>query len=117
MLPREMGDTRFDAFRTQSEHQPVVAELAFRPGDPVVVGEVLQIDLRPVRERVVGRHRYVRRVVEQFGHGETAGHRQPLVAPVEHHRQVDISPQHGPDSGLGFQFRCTYPQFGVVRVQ
>ena len=40
--------------RSQREHQPLVAELALRPGDPLVVGEVLQIDLG-ARPRVGGR--------------------------------------------------------------
>ena len=38
-----LGSTPWDA---QREHQPLVAELALAPGDPLVVGEVPEVDLR-----------------------------------------------------------------------
>lgn len=109
-----MADMRLDALGTQREHQPLVAELALAPGDPLVVGEVAEVHLRTVRVPVPDRHRHIGRVVEDRRLHQAVGQRHRLVVPVEHDRQVEIATHHPGDPGLRLQLAGAHPQPGVV---
>ncbi|CAM5696936.1 hypothetical protein SGLAM104S_09177 [Streptomyces glaucescens] len=75
-----MGDPGLDAFGAQRVQQPFVTELALAPGDPLVVREVLQVDLVPVGERVPLGHGDLHGIVEDRRLGEPLRHGQRLVA-------------------------------------
>jgi hypothetical protein len=44
-----VADVRLDALGAQREHQPLVAELALAPGDPLVIGELGEVHLVAAR--------------------------------------------------------------------
>ncbi|BAU81804.1 ABC-type sugar transport system, periplasmic component [Streptomyces laurentii] len=105
----DMGDAGLDALGAQGEHQPFVAELAARPGHPLLVGEVLQVDDLAAGQRVVGGKGQVGGVVEEMGPFEPGGDGRPLVVPVEDDRQVAVAAQYFADPGLGFQLGADAP--------
>ncbi len=112
-----VGDARLDAFAAQGQHQPVVAELALGPGDPLVVREVLQLHFGAVGERVVGGHRDVGGVVQDRRLGQPFRQRQRLVVPVEDDRDVDVAAHHARHRHVGLHLLQLAPELGVGTAQ
>lgn len=112
-----MSDVRFDTLGAQGEHQPLVAELALVPGDPLVVRELPEVHLVPAREPVPGGHRHIGGVVEDRRLHQAVGQRHRLVVPVEHHREVEVAADHSRDPGLRLQLTGAHPQSGVLGAQ
>lgn len=98
-----MGDTGLDALGAQSEHQPLVAELALAPGDPLVLGELREIHLPPPREPVTDRQRDIGRVVQDGRLGQAVGDRYRLVVPIEDHGEIEVAADHPGDAAFRFQ--------------
>lgn len=112
-----MGDSGLDTLGAQREQQPLVAELALAPGDPFVVREVLQVDLVPVGERVPLGHGDLHGIVEDRRLGESLGHGQRLVVPVQDDRQVGVAAEHGVHPALRFQLAGPHAQRRMVGAQ
>ncbi len=110
MLLGAVRDARFDAFAAQRQQQPLVAELALSPGDPLVVRELLQVHFGPVGEGVRGRHGDVGGVVEERCFDQAVRDRQRLVVPVEDDRHVDVTAHHRRHRGRRFHFVAADPQ-------
>ncbi len=117
VLLGDVPDAGLDADAAQGVDEPLVAELALVPGDPVVVGELREGDPGAVGEPVAGRHRDVAGVVQQVGPRELGGHRHPLVVPVDGQGQVEVPAHDCRHALLGLLLPHQGPQFGVGRAQ
>ncbi len=112
-----VADDRLDALGAQGEHQPLVAELALVPGDPLVVGELREIHLPTAGQPVPGRHGHIGRVVQERGLDQPVRQRHRLVVPVQDDREVEIPADHPGDAGLRFQLAGAQPERGVPDAQ
>ncbi|GAA3074260.1 hypothetical protein GCM10020000_69100 [Streptomyces olivoverticillatus] len=86
-------------------------------GDPLVLGEVFEDDLRAVGEGVVRRDRHVGGVVEDRVLDEAVGQRQRLVVPVEDDGDVEVAAHDLRHGIVRFHFLQPGAQLGVFGAQ
>ena len=98
VLRRGVHHAWLDSIRAQRTDEPVVADLAGAPADPVVASEFLDSNAVPVGERVIDGQRHVERVVQQVPPRQALGHGQHTRRPSPGRRRHRGGRDAGPGS-------------------